>query len=329
MPKKFMILGLGRQDMSDQQFRKRLHEGVNKFSRSGKADAKTWNKFAKNILYKADFNKAEIYNNIKNKSFTRKEWDTTLTRIFTWPFPHKNEVVASGSVKQAWQPDKLKKQAGNRKPLVVILLPLRPLNKNLLKYLKNARSIASIITLVNHIVQNIMAFPFCQRLVWTDLEQELYWSCAGNRVRTIGVEDRGSYYETAALCDMIQNHLLQLACLIAMEPPVSFNADEVRNRKVDVLRAVKKNITQRCAQLRSKANTMQAGSMEKVVAYRIEKVLIPIQKRKPLQLLNSSSTTGWQNVPFYLPHRKKEWMKRSLLLPSSSNLFSPAFPQSR
>ena len=59
MPKRFMILGLGRQDMSDQQFRKRLHEGVNKFSRSGKADAKTWNRFAKNIQYKgADFNKA-------------------------------------------------------------------------------------------------------------------------------------------------------------------------------------------------------------------------------------------------------------------------------
>ena len=57
----------------------------------------------------------------------------------------------------------------------------------------------------------------------------------------LGVEERGDYYDGAgAMRDMIQNHLLQLLCHVAMEPPVSFNADEVRNRKVDVLRAMRK-----------------------------------------------------------------------------------------
>lgn len=56
----------------------------------------------------------------------------------------------------------------------------------------------------------------------------------------VGVEHRGGYYDRAgALRDMIQNHLLQLLCLVAMEPPVSFSADEVRNKKVDVLRAIR------------------------------------------------------------------------------------------
>jgi glucose-6-phosphate 1-dehydrogenase len=56
----------------------------------------------------------------------------------------------------------------------------------------------------------------------------------------VGVEHRGVYYEHAgALRDMIQNHLMQALCLIAMEPMVSFEADEIRNKKVDVLRAIR------------------------------------------------------------------------------------------
>src|SRR5690606_39669919 len=57
----------------------------------------------------------------------------------------------------------------------------------------------------------------------------------------VGVEDRGSYFENSgALRDMIQNHLLQVLCMIAMEPPISFQAEEIRNRKVDVMRAIRR-----------------------------------------------------------------------------------------
>ena len=57
---------------------------------------------------------------------------------------------------------------------------------------------------------------------------------------TVGVELRGGYYDHAgALRDMVQNHLMQLLCLVAMEPMVSFEADEIRNKKVDVLHAVR------------------------------------------------------------------------------------------
>lgn len=57
---------------------------------------------------------------------------------------------------------------------------------------------------------------------------------------TVGVEERGEYYETSgALRDMIQNHILQVLCMVAMEAPVSFDANEIRNKKVDVLKAIR------------------------------------------------------------------------------------------
>ena len=73
------------------------------------------------------------------------------------------------------------------------------------------------------------------------MEPELYEYVQITVAEQVGVEHRGGYYDHAgALRDMIQNHLFQLLCLTAMEPPVSFNADEVRNKKVDVLKAIRK-----------------------------------------------------------------------------------------
>ena len=58
---------------------------------------------------------------------------------------------------------------------------------------------------------------------------------------TVGVEERGGYYEqSGALRDMVQNHILQLLCMVGMEPPVNFEANEIRNKKVDVLNAFRK-----------------------------------------------------------------------------------------
>jgi glucose-6-phosphate 1-dehydrogenase len=122
------------------------------------------------------------------------------------------------------------------------------------------------------------------------------------------VEHRGAYYEHAgALRDMVQIHLMQLLCLVAMEPPVAFTADEIRNKKVDVLHAIRAIPPDAVSEYAARG---QYGSGwvkgERVPAYRDEPGVAPnshVETYAALKLFIDN--WRWQDVPFYLRTGKR------------------------
>jgi glucose-6-phosphate 1-dehydrogenase len=122
------------------------------------------------------------------------------------------------------------------------------------------------------------------------------------------VEHRGGYYDHAgALRDMIQNHLLQLLCLTAMEPPVSFDADEIRNKKVDVLRAIRP-IPQIDVHRFAVRGQYEAGWIEgeRVASYTGEPDVAPDSATETFAALKLFvDNWRWQDVPFYLRTGKR------------------------
>ena len=157
-------------------------------------------------------------------------------------------------------------------------------------------------------VQNLLAFRFANALFEPIWDARYVDHVQITVSETVGVEHRGGYYEKAgALRDMVQNHLLQLLCLVAMEPPVAFQADEVRNKKVDVLKAVRPITTDRIHEVAVRGQYGEgylAG--ERVAGYRHEpKVARHSTTETYAALKLEVDNWRWHGVPFYLRTGKR------------------------
>ena len=165
-------------------------------------------------------------------------------------------------------------------------------------------------------VQNIMAFRFANSILEPIWNRNYIEHVQISVTEQLGVEERGDYYDGAgALRDMIQNHLLQLLCFVAMETPISFNADEVRNRKVDVLRAMRK-FTPEDVRLSAVRGQYERGWMQgkEVPGYREEPKVNPDSNTETFAAIKFFvDNWRWHGVPFYMRTGKRMHQTASVI----------------
>jgi glucose-6-phosphate 1-dehydrogenase len=334
LPDDFGLIGLDRKEMSDDDFRKRLKDGVDRFSRRGKAEAKTWQAFAEHLSFlSVDFAKAETYRTLEERlEAYDKEWDTRANRVFYQATPPSLvEMIVQNLGKSKLAHQRTRTRVVLEKPFGHDLESAKALNRMLTRVFDESQIYRIDHYLGKETVQNILAFRFANALFEPIWDRRYIDHVQITVAERVGVEHRGDYYDHAgALRDMIQNHLLQILCLVAMEPPVAFDADEIRDRKVEVLRAIRPIPFN---QVHDFAVRGQYGAGwlegERVAGYRDEPGVNPESSTETFAALKLFvDNWRWQDVPFYLRTGKRLPTKVSEALIQFRPVPHQSFPSS-
>jgi glucose-6-phosphate 1-dehydrogenase len=307
LPGKFVIIGVGRTTFaSDDAYRNKLLEGVQQFSRRKEEINDRWQDFASNISYHELDLMAELtYDGISSWINDRaKEWNAKPNVIYYMAVaPQLAPAIAKKLSEKKLCDDAGTERMVFEKPFGHDLLSAKEFNLLLRGMFKEDQIYRIDHYLGKETVQNILAFRFANALfepIWNNNYIDHIQITAAE---TVGVEDRGSYYEQAgALRDMVQNHVLQLLCMIAMEPPTSFEANEIRNKKVDVLNAIRKINTEE-VHAHAVRGQYAAGwiKAKEVQGYRQEKNVSPQSQVETFVAAKFFvDNWRWRNVPFYI-----------------------------
>jgi glucose-6-phosphate 1-dehydrogenase len=319
MPQRFKVVGLGRTQQSDDDFRKTMEDGVNNYSRRGKADAGKWKSFAVNLAFLvSDISDDKTYEDMGQcVKKAGEEWNTEPCIIYYLAVaPRFFAPIAQNLSKHHLADSLTRSRIVIEKPFGNDLESARSLNSLLNGIFSESQIYRIDHYLGKETVQNILAFRFANSIfepIWNRNHIDHVQVSVTER---LGVSDRGGYYDDAgALRDMVQNHILQLVCLIAMEPPVSFQADEVRNRKVDVLHAIRKFET-RDIQKNAVRGQYSRGWVEgtEVPGYREEEGVNGESNTETFAAIKFFvDNWRWHGVPFYLRTGKRMHQTSSVI----------------
>lgn len=306
LPDKFLIIGLGRTSYNNSAYRNYVKEGIKEFARRKNQLKNFWPKFSKNIEYsQMDLMQDRTYRSIAARiKKQEQEWGGETNRVYYMSVaPQLAPVIAEKLYAAKLTTDPEKNRLVFEKPFGHDLKSAKELNTLLQTLFKEEQIYRIDHFLGKETVQNILAFRFANALfepIWNSNYIEHVQITA---VESVSVEDRGSYYEqSGALKDMVQNHMLQLLCMVAMEAPVSFAANEVRNKKVDVLHAIRKYQKDE-VHVNAVRGQYDEGWIEgkKAQAYREEKGVAPDSPVETYAAIKFFvDNWRWRDVPFYV-----------------------------
>ncbi|HEV8578172.1 MAG TPA: glucose-6-phosphate dehydrogenase [Thermoanaerobaculia bacterium] len=334
LPESFKVIALDMKDMAPAAFVEHLREGVDRFSRRGKSEEEPWERFAGNISYRrADFAEGAAFAALADElADLEKRWGQPAIRVFYLAVPPAAmQVIASQLHQSGFAADAPRVRAVFEKPFGHDLATARELNVFLADLFQESQIYRIDHYLGKEPVQNILALRFANSVHEPLWNRRYIDSVQITVAEQEGVGTRGGYYERAgALRDMVQNHLMQVLCLVAMEPPVTFEADELRNKKLDVLRAIRRLKPEEVHQLAERGQYgpgLIAG--RKVAGYRSEPGVDPHSTTETFVALKLFvDNWRWQDVPFYLRTGKRLPVRASEVCIQFRPVPHQAFPPS-
>ena len=245
LPEPFAVIGVARSEMTNEVFRDRMREAISQFARVQPPSQKVWERFAQALFYyTGDPGDAAVYPGLVDY-LKRVEAERGLSgnRLFycsTPPSLYTHVVTRLGEAGLNRPPEGGWTRIVIEKPFGRDLASARALNQTVAGVFSEDQVYRIDHYLGKETVQNVLVFRFANSIFEPVWNRNLVDHVQITVGESIGVEARGAYYEEAgALRDMIQNHILQLLCLVAMEPPVTFDAEAVRDEKTKVMHALR------------------------------------------------------------------------------------------
>jgi glucose-6-phosphate 1-dehydrogenase len=302
------VVGAARSEMSDDGFRSLAEESLKKYLRDSPSSS-TNSEFLKRLRYvPVDASAPRSFDSLA-KAVVNGGDQTIAVLLSVAPSLFKSAIAGLSTNGLTGETSRI----GLEKPLGHDLPSFLDINDAVLDAFPEERTFRIDHYLGKETVQNLLALRFGNRLF------EPLWNSSGidhvqiTVAETVGLEGRGTFYDQAgALRDMVQSHMLQLLALVAMEPPAHFNATEVRDEKVKVLRSLRP-IDQTTAATHSVIGQYVAGVVrgESVPGY-VDELGGPSGTETFVALKVHVDNWRWRGVPFYLrtgkrlPNRQSE-----------------------
>jgi glucose-6-phosphate 1-dehydrogenase len=309
MPASFRILGFARREKTDDGWRAELREALGKFSRTKPVDEEVWRLFAANLHYcVGDLTDAAAYAKLEQKLSSFQAAPLRQNLLFylaTQPSQfgevierlHAAQLLQQGHREAGWQRIVVEKPFGHD------LASAHLLNDELTRYADEQQVCRIDHYLGKETVQNILMFRFSNSIfeqLWNRNSIDHVQITVSEK---LGVGARGGYYEEAgALRDMVQNHMLQVLALTAMEPPVSLESECIRDEKVKLLKSIRplapQDVARQVVRGQYFAGAIQGQS---VPGYRQEPKVKPdsdVETYVAVKLFIDN--WRWSGVPFFL-----------------------------
>ena len=304
------IVGFARAEMSDDEFRGKMRAACEEHARTRPVDEAVWESFARGLFYvQGEFADAAAYQRLKARL---EEFDKTRgtegRRLYYLAVPPDffddiaRHLGEQGMVADPDHHDAAYTRVIIEKPFGNDYESARALNEIAVSTFRERQVFRIDHYLGKETVQNLLVLRFANGLFEPFWNRQYIDHIQFTVAESIGVEKRGNYFDGAGITrDIVQNHLLQLVSLVAMEPPVAFEANSVRDEKVKVLRAL------RPIEDAVRGQYVEGSVLgEDAVAYRSEEKVPPTSRTETYAALKVFvDNWRWADVPFYLRAGKR------------------------